>query len=501
MNQRTLCTERVLRFTALAISLTACLQVASAQVAVSPEQELQRLSVAVDQAQAQVDASQKQLLDLKQSLALLQAKLAESKNTRTDIVSTEASTEMSAAPASRGNTEQRDESQEMQQSELATLNQIKVESSSKYPVTIHGLILLNGFTNSSNVDIPLAPSVAFSGSGSTGASLRQTSFGIDARGPMLAGATSRADFDVDFLGNASGPVLAASTGLVRLRTAHAALEWRHTKAFFEFDRPLLNPYTPTSLVSNAQPALAWSGNLWQWVPQAGLTESVLLGGTRTLEVSAAFLDDPDVPNFTFTGASVASAAEQSRSPGGELHLELGLSDKPAGASLGVGGLISPHSLADGHSYNAWAGTLDWRLPLPVGLVFTGNAYRGLALGGLGGGSYKDLASQQHGATTISAPLDNVGGWAQLKKPLGERLELNAALGVDQAFAKQLAAYPLSNSSFYGKLARNRTAYGNVIWSPSAYLLFSFEYRRITSYSVTLPTANSNVFGVAAGYKF
>ncbi len=500
MRQQRMCTSSVLRFAALTVSMSVFGQFARAQNANTPEQELQRLSAAIIQAQAQVDASQRQLLELKQSLALLQDRFARPQSVQRSDASTAADANAPATSTLPSTAEQRDE-QDMQESELATLNQIKVESRSKYPVSIHGLILMNGFLNSSNVDVPLAPSVAFSGTGSIGASLRQTSFGLDARGPSLEGATSRADFDVDFLGNAATPIAANTGGLMRLRTAHATLEWPHTRAFFQFDRPIINPYAPTSLVANAQPALAWSGNLWQWVPQAGVAHSLRLGDSRTLEISAAFIDDPDPPNYAYTATSSASAAEQSRRPGGELHLEMGQSHKAGGASFGVGGFISPHILPNGHRYNAWAGTLDWRLPLPWGLSLTGNAYRGLALGGLGAGSYKDTASQQQGASTVSSPLDNVGGWAQLKKTAGERLEFNAALGLDQAFAKQLAAYPISNSSLYGNLARNRTEYGNVIWSPSAYLLFSFEYRRISSYSVALPAASSNIFGIAAGYKF
>ncbi len=481
-------------FVGLLASGAAGTQRTLAQEPASAEQELRRLSAAVDKAQAEVDASQRQLLELKRSLALLQQRLGQ-------VQAPAAAAANATIAAQNPATEEVSENQAMQQAELATLNQIKVESSSKYPVSIHGLLLFNAFVNSSAVDIPLAPSVAFSGAGTAGASLRQTSFGVDARGPTFAGASSHADLDIDFLGSGGAPIAAASNGIVRLRTAHAALNWTHTQAFFQFDRPILNPYSPTSLASNAQPLLAWSGNLWQWVPQAGLTQSVSLGGTHALELSAALIDAPDPPVLTSSATAVAGAAEQSRQPGGELHLELGQTQKPNGVSFGIGGYIGPHSLSATSSYNAWAATLDWRLPLPAGLLLTGNAYRGLALGGLGAGTYKDIVSQQQGPTLFSRPLDDVGGWTQLKKQAGERLEFNAALGLDQAFAKEIASFPLSNSLVYGSFARNRTATGNVIWSPSAYLLFSFEYHRISSYSTSLPVANSNVFGVAAGYKF
>jgi hypothetical protein len=51
------------------------------------------------------------------------------------------------------------------------------------------------------------------------------------------------------------------------------------------------------------------------------------------------------------------------------------------------------------------------------------------------------------------------------------------------------------------LARNRTVTGNIIYSPSAYLLFSLEYRRMLSSYVTAPTAVSDIIGLGAGYRF
>ena len=38
------------------------------------------------------------------------------------------------------------------------------------------------------------------------------------------------------------------------------------------------------------------------------------------------------------------------------------------------------------------------------------------------------------------PLDDVGGWTQLKEKLTERLEFNAAFGIDNVFAAELRPY-------------------------------------------------------------
>ena len=90
---------------------------------------------------------------------------------------------------------------------------------------------------------------------------------------------------------------------------------------------------------------------------------------------------------------------------------------------------------------------------------------------------------------------------ELKEKFSQRVELNAAYGMDEVFAHELRPYTNSSGIFYQNLARNRTFTGNVIFSPSAYLLFSIEYRYIASSPVTGLSAGSNVIGLGAGYKF
>lgn len=73
--------------------------------------------------------------------------------------------------------------------------------------------------------------------------------------------------------------------------------------------------------------------------------------------------------------------------------------------------------------------------------------------------------------------------------------------MDNVFARELRAYAYSVADSYFNLARNRTYTGNVIYSPSAYLLFCFEYRYLDSSPVIEPSIGANVLGIAAGYKF
>ncbi len=204
-----------------------------------------------------------------------------------------------------------------------------------------------------------------------------------------------------------------------------------------------------------------------------------------------------------TGSTPATGAEQSRWPGTEARISLLGSAGDAGDHLGLGGYFSPHLNPDGHRFDAWAGTIDAKALLPARLSFTGSFYRGAALGGLGAGGFKDFGFTPSRSTGgyYFRPYDNVGGWAQLKETLTPRLEFNAAFGLDNVFGRQLRPYRVANGTAYQNLARNRTFTGNAIFSPSAYLLFSLEYRHLESAPVTGSPVGSNIIGIAVGYRF
>jgi hypothetical protein len=475
-------------------------------------QQVQQLTDAMNRAQTQLEQTQRQMEEMRTQITALRQKMAAAgMETAPEPPPEQPAEELAAQVDSLR------EQQAILKSQVATQEQTKVESESKYPIKLSGLILLNGFANTRQVDIPSTPTLAIGGGGSTGASIRQTVLGLDARGPHLFGARSHADVRVDFdgtsqSGGASNGTYNSDIGLLRLRTAHATLDWEHTQAFFSLDRPIISPNQPSSLTAIAIPALAWSGNLWSWNPQVGLTHDLSLSDSQRLRVQAALIDASDAPvqyststpASTITVISQPSAAERSRWPGVETRIALLGTQKEDGAQLGVGGYFSPHRTASGTNFDAWAGTLDYRQPLPARLEFMGSFYRGQALGGLGGGGYKDYgyrADLDNPGNFYFREFDDVGGWAQLKERLSERLEFNGAFGIDNVPARQLRPYADDYASYYQNVARNRTFTGNVIYSPSAYLLFSLEYRRLETSPVNFPSAASNIIGVAAGYKF
>ena len=468
----------------------------------SVEDRLRALTDEVDLIEAQMQQSQRELAELKLQLASLRASAGVAAPQHTDPSEPSGTADFAAAVAELR------ETQAMQAAQIATLDQAKVESASKYPLKLSGMIVMNGFVNTQRVDVAATPTVALSGSGSTGVSVRQTIIGIDVNGPDIFGARTHGDLRLDMNATASGSGYSGSYtwDLVRLRTAHVDLNWDRAQAFFALDKPLLSPDSPSSLTAVAEPALAWSGNLWAWNPQSGISLNVLSTHANVLHAQAALIDVSDPPPLFSTTQNGTyappSTSELSRWPGVESRIAYEDAHVDSGLRLGISGYFAPHRTSGaGYTFDSWATAADLRVPISHFTQLSGNAYWGSALGGLGAGAYKDYVARNNNGELYYRVLDDRGGWVQWKQKSGERLEFNEAFGIDNVPAGQLRPYAFTTPVSYYNLARNRTITGNVIYSPSAYLLFSLEYRRIMSSYVTAPTVFSDVIGVGAGYKF
>jgi uncharacterized coiled-coil protein SlyX len=195
---------RIWPFAVACLGLFAHILTAQNENLESLSQHIQKLTEAMATTQAQLEQSQRQIIDMQKQLKALQQEMAQRSSTETSPVSPG-----SASPASAPESQPTDiqseaqdirDRQAMQESQIATLEQTKIESESKYPVKVTGLLLLSGFVNTRAVDMAAAPTLALPGPGNTEASVRQTVLGFDARGPHLFGANSYADLRVDFDG-------------------------------------------------------------------------------------------------------------------------------------------------------------------------------------------------------------------------------------------------------------------------------------------------------------
>ena len=455
----------------------------------------------LDQVLAALDSMQHQLDDSKRQIDQLQEQL---RDVRNQMQPTNAEAPAAAASALRQSVQQLQNQDEIVQAEVKQHDQTKVESGSKYPVKISGLVLFSSFLNDGavdNIDVPVLalPRNATTAHGSLGATLRQTILGLESRGPTIWGARSAADVHIDFFGGMPYTNYTTSTGDLRLRTAHARLDWTNHSLIAALDAPLITPEQPASYVGIGEPPLAWSGNLWIWAPQLQSMNRASLGSGK-LGFDFALID-PAAPGYpAISGERQPDASERSKQPGYESRVSYSFPVMDRSFTLGAGGYYSRQTYLDRQHVDSWAATADWKFPFNRQLELSGEFYRGRALGGLGGGTYKDYLTDPDSG--VIHGLDDEGGWSQLKARLTRTLELNAAIGEDAGFSQELRYYtkPAVRDA-YTNLARNRTVIANIIYRPKTYLLFSAEYRNIYSWPISGPANQSQSVGLSTGYSF
>jgi hypothetical protein len=391
---------------------------------------------------------------------------------------------------------------------VAELHQDKVESASKYPVKLSGLVLFNAYRNSGSLDMQDMPSLAFptfpgSPNGSVGATLRQTLLGLDATGPRIFGARSSASVAVDFAGGSPTTAYGVTTGLVRLRTAEISLDWEKTSLRIGQDAPFFSPLSPTSYATLLEPAMAWSGNLWVWTPEIVLEHRLAVKPHSNLVLQGGLLDPLTEEYPPFQGR-IPTAGEATRIPafGGRIALDRSSADHYPFV-IGVGGYYARQRYESFNQIDSWTLTSDLKVPIGRHLELSGEWYDGQAVGGLGGGIWSSVifpeASAPHSAIH---PLRSVGEWAQLKLKPASRFEINGAFGQDENFGRDLRIFPNPFMDL-GFLAfkKNRTEFVNFIYQPNSFLLFAIEYRHLYTAPALGESASGDHLNLAAGVRF
>jgi hypothetical protein len=331
--------------------------------------------------------------------------------------------------------------------------------------------------------------------------------GLAASGPVIGGAQSFANINVDFFGGTNTNAYGYSSldGYVRMRDSELGLAWKRTSVRAGYTAPLISPLSPTSFATVAQPALSGSGNLWTWAPQVQVQQDISLREKHGLSLQAGLLY-PESPGYN--SVQIVSPVEASRHPAVEGRVayrgDITSSASPRSLAIGVSGYSSNQFYSSNNRIHSWAVTGDWQIPLPARFDLSGEIYRGRSLGGLGGGVYKDVLSGVDPITgqyrTIG--VETAGGWTQLKFNGDRRIEANAMFGLDDAFASNYDQVVLpASSSFLTLTTRNSTLTGNLIFRPLSSLIFSPEYRRIMTWQYNGAAYTANIFTLSAGYKF
>jgi hypothetical protein len=401
-----------------------------------------------------------------------------------------------------------EENLELANAKIKEQSQTKIESSSKYRVRLNGLALFNLFTNRGAVDNQDVPQIAVPAgkldtAGTFGGSVRQSQIGLQAFGPDVAGAKTSAEIRFDFAGGFPQAPNGNLTGLARLRTGTVRFDWANTSIVAGQDYLFFSPLTPTSYGSLAIPALSYSGNLWGWTPQVRVEHRFRVSDASSVSVQAGILEtlSGDRPDFVYERTS--TWGEKSGGPGFAARVAWSHAAFGQNIVAGLGGYYGRQGWSLGRSVDSWAGTADLMVPFGRFVEFTGQFYRGRAVGGLGGaigqsvlwnGQLTDPGTEVYG-------LASMGGWAQLKlKPMA-KFELNGAFGDDSPFSSGLRQFSGNPLYFNSLRSKNLTTLANFIYRPRSDLIFSIEYKHLKTFTLDSNANSANNINLIVGYLF
>jgi hypothetical protein len=484
-------------FTITGLSVLAGVIAAPAQEASAP------VAQAADSVAGAVHDLQEQVRELRAAIQELRTEAveyrAETLELRRELQATRGQTTGSTAQAPP--VEERvaalEESSQLLNSKVDDQYQTKVESASKYHVRLSGLLLFNLFGNHGYVDNQDFPTWVVppdrSTSGQTfGASLRQSELGLEVFGPRVAGAKTTGELRFDFSGGFPNTLNGASYGLVRMRIADLRMDWGRTSVVAGQDAAFISPLAPTSFASVSVPALAYTGNLWGWIPQLRVEHRFNVAEGQNLSLQAGILD-------SFTGEPPdnlylrqATAGEGSGQPAYATRVAWTRNLRGQSMTLGASGYYGRQDWGLDRKVDAWGAITDWEVPLAARVSLTGEFYRGRAMGGFGGAFGRSVifSGPEFTAGTQVRALNSVGGWCQLKVRASAKLEFNGAFGLDNPYAQDLRAFATPQAYFPAAVAQNRGELINFIYRPRSDLLFAGEYRHLRTFEIfgTSPTA-------------
>ncbi|MGH9642838.1 MAG: hypothetical protein ACRD3Q_10450, partial [Terriglobales bacterium] len=307
--------------------------------------------------------------------------------------------------------------EQMLAAKVTEFEQTKVETISKYKLRVSGLVLMNAYSNSGNVDVTDLPNRAFRQTaggtgGDIGATVRQTTLGLEVTGPTVAGASTSGSVSMDFYGGFPSAHYGITMGIARIRTAVARMDWSKWSVVAGQDEPFFSPLSPTSYASRAEPAFSWSGNLWVWTPQVRIERRLTISERSKFVWTLGVLDplSEEAPDSTFSRQ--VDPGEATRMPGFGTHFSWNGEVAGNHATIGLGGYFGRQNWGFDKRINSWLLSTDFEAPIGRYFEISGEIYRGQAIGGLGGGIWASALFDGNPdiAGTHILPLNDIGGW-------------------------------------------------------------------------------------------
>jgi hypothetical protein len=449
-------------------ALLAC-GASSAHAQASPD--LQQVLQRMDRLEQQNQEMQQQNREMMAEIRALRQELAGGKPA--------AETPAPAVAAESGTVEER---VEVQEHRTAQLDQEKVSSDHRLPVTLTGMLLMNSYWTGkgAGADNPtVAPLVP--GAANGGATFRQSVVGLKLDGPTIVGGGKvTGSVYADFAGGSGG----ALNQMVRLRVASVDTAWKNTTLTFALDKPILAPREPDSLAQVAVSPLTSAGNLWLWQPQARVEQRFAFGRSAGLRAQVGIYET--LESGTGVTGEYAPTLGKNR-PGYEGRFEFwGTSGEDRRIEVAPGFHVSSTRVA-GVSVPSRIISVDW-LVRPVARVdITGQFFDGENTGVIGG-----LRQGVSFFSGIPRAVHSTGGWAQVKLRVTSRASFNFYGGQEDPRNRDLLA---------GAIAKNQAYAGNFMYRFGSNILASFESSVVKTTYLSSGTRMFPHYDLAIAYLF
>ncbi len=356
---------------------------------------------------------------------------------------------------------------------------------------VHGLILMNAFHTTDNVnnsDVPqFAVPVAPPGTtvSTSSATVRQSRVTVFALVPEFASGAARGELDVDFFGGQQPSSGGRTFPLLRIRRAVAEVTWNRVALLVGQESPPIAAVSPSSLASIGFPEFAGAGNLWLWIPQIRLSadlasntalrfgaEIAALAPTSG-EAQGSFLTQPDI-------------AERSGRPflQGRVRGRWGAGDQAG--ELSAGGHYGWIVDAAGERVPSKAVAISLWAPIGRVLELRAEGFAGQALAGLGGGGIGQNMVRD------AVPVRTKGGWVQLNLRPSQHWELGGGGGIDDPDDEDLGE---------SSRLRNVAVEGHLTWRMLPAVV-GVEVRHLrTRYQAPVNDLTATQFNLGMGFEF
>lgn len=367
---------------------------------------------------------------------------------------------------------------------VAELDQTRVASENKFPVTLTGMLLANMYLNGRASDGAQYPVVVLPTGNSSGAggTFRQSVIGLKVDGPTALGAKISGSVFMDFFGGGTG-----LDQMMRLRVATLDAAWKMRSAGIAFDKPIIAARDPDSLAQVGVSPLTGSGNLWLWRPQVRVEQRHDWGDRAGMRAQLSVIQTAE------GGTGVESQYEgtlASSRPGYEGRFELWTQAGQARIEVAPG-FHASSSRVIGQSVPSRIFSIDWLVRPTARVELTGTFFNGQNVGVLGG-LRQGISIKYVNGNPTARPVETLGGWAQLKLRVTQRASFNFFGGQQDDRNRDLLT---------GGIAKNQSYGANIIYRVGPNFLTSFEASQTRTTYLGSGTRINPHYDLAFAYLF